>query len=160
MQTLCYDGLSGQMVFIPDEKITVRPAVYAVIQSQDNFLFVKNKKNHKLWFVGGGIERGESHQRALVREIEEETGLRIKINQCSFLIRHDNFYYHSPEDYAFKSEKYVYHILLSEKPELKDECEDQEVFGARWYNLQQLESENTFQIDFVLPTLYELVKNY
>lgn len=54
-----------------------RTAVRAVIISGEKILLVKsNKGDYK--FPGGGVEKGESHNQALMREVTEETGYKIE----------------------------------------------------------------------------------
>lgn len=59
-------------------------AVKAVIWNEGKFLILKRAKQQgsepDLWeFPGGGLELGEKHEEALVREIWEETGLHGKV---------------------------------------------------------------------------------
>lgn len=59
-------------------------AVKAVIWNEGKFLILKRSKQHiaepDLWeFPGGGLELGEKHEEALVREISEETGLDASV---------------------------------------------------------------------------------
>lgn len=58
------------------QKTIHRHAVRAVILDEDRILMVQsNKGDYK--FPGGGIEKGESPEEALVREVLEETGYRV-----------------------------------------------------------------------------------
>lgn len=67
--------------------------VYAFIRNKNNqILMVENHEGH--WsFPGGKVETGESLEKAVIREVEEETGLIIKpgkivaINEGKFLKR-------------------------------------------------------------------------
>lgn len=68
-----------------DKKKDLKKNAVAVIVNQDNkFLLLKRGSDPKIWqpskwaLVGGGIEKGETPQQAVQREIEEETGLEIK----------------------------------------------------------------------------------
>ncbi|TMV50320.1 NUDIX domain-containing protein [Paenibacillus mesophilus] len=54
---------------------------------QDNrFLMVKQQKHGRIFwnFPGGHIEEGESPEEACIREIEEETGYRVAIQQLVY----------------------------------------------------------------------------
>lgn len=59
-------------------------ALKAVIVKDHQFLILKRSKlsgGYKdIWeFPGGGLEEGEKHEDALLREITEETGLQVKL---------------------------------------------------------------------------------
>ena len=71
--------------------------VAAVIFKADKILLCQRKSGkHQagLWeFPGGKIEKGETHQKALIREIKEE--LQIKISPQSFIIKITHEYSHA-----------------------------------------------------------------
>ena len=55
-----------------------RPSVRAIIRdSQGLAALVYSRKFNYYKFPGGGINRGESDEEALIREVREETGLRV-----------------------------------------------------------------------------------
>lgn len=56
---------------------TVREAARAIISVNGKIALVKSEKAGYFKFPGGGIEMGETHSQALIREIREETGLSI-----------------------------------------------------------------------------------
>ena len=57
--------------------INRRIAARGIIESRGKLLMIKtNKGDYK--FPGGGVQRGESQKEALVREVEEETGYKVK----------------------------------------------------------------------------------
>ncbi|WP_426350569.1 NUDIX hydrolase [Alloiococcus sp. CFN-8] len=60
-----------------DNGINRRIAARGIIESRGKLLMIKtNRGDYK--FPGGGVQRGESQKEALVREIEEETGYKVK----------------------------------------------------------------------------------
>ncbi|MGM9972787.1 MAG: NUDIX hydrolase [Clostridiaceae bacterium] len=60
-----------------DNGINRRIAARGIIESRGKLLMIKtNKGDYK--FPGGGVQRGESQKEALVREVEEETGYKVK----------------------------------------------------------------------------------
>lgn len=56
-------------------ELIFRPAVYALIFRGKKILL--SRQGDGFDFPGGGVERGESLQRALRREVREETGLQV-----------------------------------------------------------------------------------
>lgn len=45
---------------------------------QNKYLCVL-EKYHKWWIVGGGVEKGETHLQAAIREAKEEAGIDIQV---------------------------------------------------------------------------------
>lgn len=53
--------------------------VYAVVKDSKGRILVMKRREPKVWeFPGGGVEWGESPEKAVRREVMEETGLKIK----------------------------------------------------------------------------------
>jgi 8-oxo-dGTP diphosphatase len=56
---------------------TVRPSAYAILHDDDGRVAIV--REDKGWFLpGGGIEAGESAERAVIREVREECGFTIE----------------------------------------------------------------------------------
>ena len=55
----------------------LRDAVRGIILRECELLMVFSPKNGDFKFPGGGIESGETHEEALVREIREECGTKV-----------------------------------------------------------------------------------
>lgn len=90
-------------VAIDDGFINLR--VGAIIMKGDKFLMVGNQKDDYLYSVGGRIQFGESAEEAIVREVFEETGVRLEVDRLGFI--HENFFY---GDYGKKDEKLIYEV--------------------------------------------------
>jgi mutator protein MutT len=76
-----------------EEKKELKKNAVAIIVNNDNkILLLKRADDSEIWMpnkwglVGGGIEKGETPQKAIEREIQEETGLEIKKFIKSFSI--------------------------------------------------------------------------
>jgi ADP-ribose pyrophosphatase YjhB (NUDIX family) len=61
------------------EQFKFRPSVYGVIIRDDSILLAKQIQGYDL--PGGGIELGEATTDALVREVKEETGMDVAVDQ-------------------------------------------------------------------------------
>lgn len=73
-----------RMLFQMDRKnykengsIVIRPSVRGMIFQGEKIGLLHSKTFHYYIFPGGGIEKGESNEEALIREIKEETGLTV-----------------------------------------------------------------------------------
>lgn len=63
------------------------PRAYILILADDEVLLVKNWLGNGEWSLpGGGIQKGETAQIAVIRELEEETGIKIGKKQLAFLL--------------------------------------------------------------------------
>ena len=65
--------------------------VGAIIQKNGNVLMVSNDAAGYCYSVGGRIRFGETAEEAVIREVEEETGVRMKIDRLGFL--QENFFF-------------------------------------------------------------------
>ena len=69
--------------------ITIR--VGAIIRKDGKFLMVGNDRQDYLYSVGGRIKFGEKAEEAVVREVQEETGVRMEVDRLGFI--HENYFY-------------------------------------------------------------------
>lgn len=90
-------------VAIDNGYINIR--VGAIIMKGNKFLMVGNQKDEYLYSVGGRIQFGESAEEAVVREVFEETGVRLEVDRLGFV--HEKFFY---GDYGKKEDKLIYEI--------------------------------------------------
>jgi ADP-ribose pyrophosphatase YjhB (NUDIX family) len=60
----------------------LRPSVAAIIPNDDGHVLLQRRSDNGLWGLpGGGVEIGESVSTAIVREVQEETGLTVMIER-------------------------------------------------------------------------------
>ncbi|GHF42419.1 NUDIX hydrolase [Streptomyces mashuensis] len=65
---------------------SVVPSVTAVVRNEAGELLLIHKTDNDLWALpGGGHEIGESIADTVVREVEEETGIRVEVLEVSGL---------------------------------------------------------------------------
>ena len=76
-------------VEIDEGYINIR--VGAIIMKNDKFLMVGNENYDYLYSVGGRIKFGETAEEAVVREVYEETGIRMEVDRLGFI--HENYFY-------------------------------------------------------------------
>ena len=79
--------------------------VGAIIMKDDKFLMAGNDRFDHLYSVGGRIRFGETAEEAVVREVYEETGVKMEIDRLGFV--HECFF---PGDTEFKKGNIVHEI--------------------------------------------------
>lgn len=65
--------------------------VGAIIMKDGKLLMVGNERSDYLYSVGGRIKFGETAEEAIVREVLEETGVKMEIDRLGFT--HENYFY-------------------------------------------------------------------
>ena len=65
--------------------------VGAIIMKDGKVLIVGNERANYLYSVGGRIKFGETAEEAVVREVLEETGVKMEIERLGFV--HENYFY-------------------------------------------------------------------
>ena len=65
--------------------------VGAIIMKNGKLLMVGNESSNYLYSVGGRIKFGETAEEAIVREVFEETGVKMEIDRLGFV--HENYFY-------------------------------------------------------------------
>ena len=65
--------------------------VGAIIMKDGKILMVGNERSNYLYSVGGRIKFGETAEEAVVREVLEETGVKLEIDRLGFV--HENYFY-------------------------------------------------------------------
>ena len=81
--------------------------VGAIIMKDGKILMVGNERANYLYSVGGRIKFGETAEEAVVREVFEETGVKMEIDRLGFV--HENYFY---GDAPSNLGKLIYEISL------------------------------------------------
>lgn len=122
-----------------------RIAVRAFIIKDGSLLMTYEKKTDQLMIPGGGVLKDESNKEALIREIEEETGYLINVED---LVVRINEYY---DDTLYINDYYICDIIgLGIVHLTKEEIDNELIF--KWVNLNDglnllksfLENSNNF----------------
>ncbi len=117
----------------------IRPSVRAIIIKDGRVAMVHSLLYDYYKFPGGGIESGESHTDALIRETAEETGLSVIPESIRKYGRVYRIQRCEPDDpRAFIQENFYYICKVGEQ------CAAQ--------NLDEYEDEERFTLEYVLPT--------
>ena len=88
-----------------DGYINIR--VGAIIQKNGKILMAGNDRVEYLYSVGGRIQFGETAEEAVIREVEEETGVKLEVDRLGFV--HENYFI---GDSPAKMGKRIYEISL------------------------------------------------
>ncbi|MDD3160202.1 MAG: NUDIX domain-containing protein [Candidatus ainarchaeum sp.] len=117
--------------------------VYGIIKNQNKILFLKSNGGlKKFMFPGGTLEKLESLEDCLKREIFEETGLKVKINS---LIYAETLHKKDPPQLA------IVFLCNTKKIKVKLSLEHNEYI---WATKQKLKN-----LDIAHPKLTFLAKN-
>ena len=65
--------------------------VGAILMKDGRILMVGNERSNYLYSVGGRIKFGETAEEAVVREVLEETGVKLEVDRLGFV--HENYFY-------------------------------------------------------------------
>ena len=120
-----------------------RPSARAIIIKNNKLGMIYNKKYDYYDFPGGGIDKNESNEEALIREVKEEVGLEVikeSIKEYGLVIRKEDG---RIED-LFIQENYYYlcdvtNNLLKQN---LDDYELEEGFSLRWVEAKDVIDTN------------------
>ncbi|WP_293915390.1 MULTISPECIES: NUDIX hydrolase [unclassified Sphingobacterium] len=123
-----------------------------VLNPAKQLLLVRKKGSLYYQLPGGKAEEGETSVKTVIREIEEETGLRVSVEELLFLGTHEA---EAVNEANTVVEGHVFKIIL---PEIKEICPQAELEEAVWvdqlnykeYKLAHLAEE------FVVPRWLQL----
>src|SRR3989344_5394719 len=83
---ICKNRMGTKTMEVPASKLTWRPGAYGILIENGKVLLSKQWDG---WdFPGGGIERGETVEQALLREFKEETGLTVEMDKPLLTTEH------------------------------------------------------------------------
>lgn len=80
-----------QDMCVPCQEGILNIRVGGIIMRDGKLLMVGNDRSDYLYSVGGRIKFGETAEEAIVREILEETGVKMEIDRLGFV--HENYFY-------------------------------------------------------------------
>lgn len=145
-------------VMIDDVKLNVR--VGAIIRYKEKILVEKNKNVDFAVIPGGRIKTLEDTKIALYREIKEELGIELNINNMNMISFIENFFEFDNKKYH--ELYYVYEIELDDGYDIYDGMSNMDNADSKYYLL----TKDEFKKDKILPEILKEVidskdfKNY
>lgn len=116
--------------------VFIRPSVRGIIIKNGKIAMIYSAKYNYYKFPGGGLEAGESHIDALIREVKEETGFRViknSVKEYGYVRRVQK----GLREDVFIQDNYYYFC------QIKDEIGEQE--------LDDYESDEQFTPEYAAP---------
>jgi len=122
---------------VPSKTKTIR-VVAALVERDGRYLITRRRETAVLpllWdFPGGRVERGESDEAALVREVGERLGASVEVGQLISFVNHPY-------------EKYAVDLYLYECALLSDELHCRAVKEYAWVTSKEMESYSFTPVD-------------
>ena len=111
----------GSDLTLPVDQGLVNLRVGAIILKDGKILMVGNDRHDYDYSVGGRIRFGETAEDAVLREVEEETGVRMEIDRLGFI--EENFFYGDSE---YNRDQLVYELsfyfYMKVPPDFEPRC--------------------------------------
>ena len=130
---------NGDSKEVPVNELEFRPSIYAVVIKDGNILLSRQWDGYD--FPGGAVDKGETLDEALEREVREETGLSVKRGHMLFI--GDDFFIHPVHKTCYHS---VVMYFTGEDPTGEiatdgfTETEKQFMHAAEWVPLERIDS--------------------
>lgn len=132
-KTQIYIGRALYKSLLPLRRIyrSNRTRAYAVIEYNQKILIVKNWIGSGVWSLpGGGGQIGETEEDTLIREVHEETGVKVDKKQLKVITKGE----HNRE---FGKKKFViFHVKQTNRPNLV--INSLEIVDYRWVDKKEL----------------------
>ena len=97
----------GKDMTVPCDNGFINIRVGAIIMKDGKFLMAGNKRQDYLYSVGGRVQFGETAEQAVVREVMEETGVRMEVDRLGFVC--ENYFI---GDSGYNKDKPVYELAF------------------------------------------------
>jgi len=116
----------------------------AIIISGNKILLVKRTINERIYWAcpGGQIEKGESKEEALIREVKEETGLDIKVGDLLANLPCQKPEFAGQIEYFYLADVVGGKLGTGTGPELTPNSKYPGKYKFKWYDLADLSKLN------------------
>ena len=114
----------------PTEQYVLRPSCYAIIFNSSSKIAAIQKGNN-YFLPGGGMEGNETKEECLHRELLEELGWAIEIEQ--YIGNAERYFYAEKEDTYYLNDGFFYIANMVQKQ--TENCEGDHVLGCLLYIL-------------------------
>jgi 8-oxo-dGTP pyrophosphatase MutT (NUDIX family) len=125
----------GKDMTVPCDEGIINIRVGAVILKDGKFLMVGSDRNDYLYSVGGRLQFGETSEEAVVREVYEETGVKMEVDRLGF-VSEVYFYGDAPTNLGktIYEVSFYYYMKVSEdfEPVSEDFQEGESTEHLRW----------------------------
>ncbi len=125
-------------------KIIQREAVRGIVAKDEYLIFMIHTANGDYKFPGGGVEAGENHATALIREFIEETGYAISnmIQPIGEIIEQKQDTYEPDAYFVMKSYYYRCNIIGNKQEQKLDAYEKELDFKAEYVPILDAYKQN------------------
>lgn len=135
-------------------------SIFVIDPDLKKILLVKHREFRKWVQPGGHLERNETPEEAAVREVYEETNIKVKLLGERFP-REDDFIRPlgiqcNRKEFATQIDILYFGIPIGNKEPFVD---DEETISARWFSREELDELNVFEdikitMDYLLRTYF------
>ena len=101
----------------------------ALIVKEDKILLQRRTDNGKWGFIGGLVEMNETYEQAALREIREETGLEVRLENFLGIFHNHNMVWSNGDAAHVISAMYTA-CIVSGEPRIDEESYELRFFGA------------------------------
>ncbi len=133
---VCHD-IQGKLYKVKSDELSFRPSAYGIVIKNGKVLLSRQWDGYD--FPGGGFEKHETIEQALIREVWEETGLKVKPGR---LVYATTSFFKPPFIEAFWNCQLLYYLCTNPQGKIStahfDEYERQYAQSAEWVDLKRL----------------------
>ena len=135
-----FSTFSGGKRLVSEENILPRQGATGIVLDGSRILLIGLRNSNKLWFPGGTIEEGETAEDAVKREVKEETGIDVVVQEL--LVEVQNNFYYDPLDKAWEQHDvfYICRPLTTEISEFVNPDPLDEATTPRWVELEGIQN--------------------